>query len=146
MIDIIPYRTRKFNSDLSKQEIVNRLDRLMDKYHDIAGHTDHSKFIFERRINYQNPFKPTVRGEIVDNQTTRQIILNFRPKTGVLIFYIALIILFVYGGIEYWTFNIFDDYPGRQFILGALVFFTLLMTGFNIERHRLEKRLLKEFE
>jgi hypothetical protein len=143
MIDIIPYRTSKFHTSLEGKEIIRRLDKLTDKYHDIIGYVEPEKFIFERKINYQNPFKPTVRGQIINNGVNKQIILNFRPGTGVLIFYLGFIVVFILGSLNFWGLKLF---PKGQFIGLAFFVFTLLMTGFNIERRKLEVRIKKEFE
>jgi hypothetical protein len=143
MIDIIPYRISKFDTILEGKEIIRRLDKLTDKYHDIIGYVESEKFIFERKIHYQNPFKPTVRGQIIDNGRNKQVILKFRPGVTVLIIYLGLILVFILGSLNFWSLKLF---PKAQFIGFAFFVFTLLMTGFNIERRKLEVRIKKEFE
>jgi len=146
VIDIIPFRTSRLTTKLTKQEITKRIDLLFDKHTDLIGYTESDTFVMERKIQYQNPFKPIVREQVSESGAGTQVTINYRPKTFVMIFYSSIILVFVVGAVKLSTATGLGGNPSGQFIVSALILFLLLMIGFNVERNKIEKRINGQIE
>jgi hypothetical protein len=146
MIDIIPFRTNKLTTKLTTKEILKRIDLLFDKHNDLIGYTENNKFIMERKIQYQNPFKPIVRGQLIENNGVTKLTVNYRPKTFTLIFYMSIIVAFIFAAFKFRTQTILGNSPSGQFAMFALILFIILMIGFNVERNKIERRIKGQVE